>query len=101
MVRSGVDSGRRDSNSRPLAWEASARPTELLPLGKADFSIALAQFLTHRPDDRDQLRHPGRGHLHSCGVENLNWMRLVEADPAAIQRRVDSGLPDARLGHAQ
>ena len=25
-------SGKRDSNPRPLAWEANALPTELLPL---------------------------------------------------------------------
>jgi hypothetical protein len=25
-------SGKRDSNSRPSAWEADALPTELLPL---------------------------------------------------------------------
>ncbi len=27
-------SGRRDSNSRPIAWKAIALPTELLPLGR-------------------------------------------------------------------
>src|SRR5687768_5867120 len=27
-------SGRRDSNSRPQAWEACALPTELLPQGR-------------------------------------------------------------------
>lgn len=26
------ESGRRDSNPRPLAWEANVLPTELLPL---------------------------------------------------------------------
>ena len=26
-------SGKRDSNPRPLAWEANALPTELLPHG--------------------------------------------------------------------
>lgn len=30
-------SGKRDSNPRPLAWEANALPTELLPL--ADIKI--------------------------------------------------------------
>ena len=35
MVESGGRkrrSGKRDSNPRPLAWEANALPTELLPL---------------------------------------------------------------------
>ena len=37
MYTSGYDgeiyrSGKRDSNPRPLAWEANALPTELLPL---------------------------------------------------------------------
>jgi hypothetical protein len=27
----GKMSGKRDSNPRPLAWEANALPTELLP----------------------------------------------------------------------
>jgi hypothetical protein len=29
-----LKSGKRDSNPRPLAWEANALPTELLPLKK-------------------------------------------------------------------
>ena len=29
-------SGKRDSNPRPLAWEANALPTELLPLNQFD-----------------------------------------------------------------
>src|SRR3989304_1894825 len=34
-------SGRRDSNSRPSAWEADALPTELLPLA-LDHSIGVS-----------------------------------------------------------
>ena len=33
-------SGKRDSNSRPPAWEANALPTELFPL----FSIGVAKL---------------------------------------------------------
>ena len=42
-------SGKRDSNPRPLAWEANALPTELLPLVefkvKKEFSLfKIAKF---------------------------------------------------------
>ena len=33
-------SGKRDSNPRPSAWEADALPTELLPLGGCECSMA-------------------------------------------------------------
>src|ERR1700730_12872797 len=94
-------SGRRDSNSRHRPWEGRALPAELLPLGKPDFSIALPQFLAHRPDDPDQLSHPRRRHLHPGGVEDLHRVRLVEPNPAAVPGFEVDPLPKARLDHEQ
>src|SRR5438067_3489417 len=94
-------SGRRDSNSRPLAWEASALRTELLPLGKPDFSIALPQFLADRPDDHDQLRDAGGGPLDLGRVEDLDRGGLVEPDPAAIPGLQVELLAQAGFDHQQ
>src|ERR1700674_1039232 len=94
-------SGRRDSNSRHRPWEGRALPTELLPLGKPDFNIALPQLLAHRPDDRDQLSHPARGHLHPSGVENFNRGCRVKATPASVPRLEVDPLPEARRDHHQ
>src|SRR3989442_1087180 len=92
-------SGRRDSNSRPLAWEASALPTELLPLGQPDFSIALSQFLAHRPNDHDQLRDTRGDPLDLGGVEDLDRIGFVEPDPATIPGLEVELLAQARLDH--
>src|SRR2546429_3932102 len=83
-IRTEAWSGRRDSNSRHRPWEGRALPTELLPHGKPDFSIALPQFLAHRPDDHDQLRDARGGPLDLGGVEDIDRDGLVKPDPAAI-----------------
>src|SRR3984893_19251671 len=94
-------SGRRDSNSRHRPWEGRALPAELLPLGKPDFSIALAQLLAHRPDDRDQLRHPRSGPLDLGGVEDLDRIGLVQPHPAAIPGLQVELLAQPGLDHQQ
>lgn len=37
-------SGKRDSNPRPLAWEANALPTELLPRKRCKYSTNISFF---------------------------------------------------------
>ena len=39
-------SGKRDSNPRPLAWEANALPTELLPHLRVQIYDIILFFLT-------------------------------------------------------
>src|ERR1700674_4391822 len=94
-------SGRRDSNSRHRPWEGRALPAELLPLGKPDFSIALSQLLAHRPDDRDQFRHPRSGPLDLGGVEDLDRIGLVQPHPAAIPGLQVELLAQPGLDHQQ
>lgn len=48
-------SGKRDSNSRPSAWEANALPTELLP---QDLIITLKLFTQHKSRYSDSNRGP-------------------------------------------
>lgn len=38
-------SGKRDSNPRPLAWEAKALPTELLPQKKNNLFANVKRYL--------------------------------------------------------
>src|SRR6202521_4425320 len=94
-------SGRRDSNSRHRPGEGRALPAELLPLGKPDFSIALAQLLAHRPDDRDQLRHARRRPLDLGGVEDLDRVGFVQPHPAAIPGLEVELLAQPGLDHEQ
>ena len=41
-------SGKRDSNSRPSAWEANALPTELLPHFVCKCNVFLFYFIKNR-----------------------------------------------------
>ena len=54
-VRKRGWSGRRDSNPRHLAWEASTLPTELLPLGSS--GILRARLRQRQSGPADASRH--------------------------------------------
>src|SRR6266851_6718675 len=97
----GLESGRRDSNSRHRPWEGRALPAELLPLGKPDFSIALSQLLAHRPDDHDQLGDARRGPLDLGGVKDVDRVGLVQPHPAAIPGLQVELLAQPGLDHQQ
>jgi hypothetical protein len=94
-------SGRRDSNSRHRPWEGRALPTELLPLGKPDFSTAFSQFLAHRPDHHHQLGKARCGALDSRAVEDFDGIGFVEPHPTAIPWLQVELLAEPRLEHQQ
>ena len=60
-----TESGRRDSNSRHLAWKAKALPTELLPLIKSPASCI---YSLHRSNILAVVKRP-------CGEW---WIRTTE-----------------------
>src|SRR5438132_4675255 len=97
----GLESGRRDSNSRLRPWEGRTLPTELLPLGKGDSSIAFPQLLAHWPDDRDQLCHPCSRPLDAGGVEDLHGIGFVQPQPAPIPWLQVELLPQTGFEHEQ
>ena len=73
---SGVVSGKRDSNPRPPAWEASALPTELLPQSRAYIENKYgADTRTRTGDPRItnallyQLSHIGLLTFSECGAK--------------------------------
>ncbi len=81
-------SGKRDSNSRPSAWEADALPTELLPqscckgmvnfLYNTNFSeFYFAKFLFRKFNGHDGVHdyaHVPHGHVYH------NWRHAHDAD---------------------
>ena len=75
-------SGRRDSNSRPLAWKANALSTELLPqLWRLEFRILKIRFIL------------------IFSILSFQYSSLWGEQDSNLRRRTSAELQSAPVGH--